>query len=68
MDPFLITNKFSLTINGFETKSPEIFSILTIFPRLKSTIIIFPSEFVKYKFVLPIANPTGLISFLFLIL
>ena len=46
------------------TKSPAIFSIRVTFPRVKSTIIIFPSEFVKYKFVLPITNPTGFTSFL----
>ena len=59
MELFLTTYKLLLNINGSETKSPEIFSMFKTFPSLKSAIIIFPSEFVKYKLVLPITKPTG---------
>ena len=68
MDPFLIIYKFLSKINGSETRSPETFSTLITLPRLKFTIISFPSELVKYKFELPIANPIGSIFILFLIL
>ena len=68
MEPFLTTYKLLLNINGSETMSPETFSTFKTFPSLKSVIIIFPSEFVKYRLVLPITKPTGSISFLFLIL
>ena len=59
IDPFLIKNKLLLNINGFETKSEETFSVLRMLLFCKSTTIILPSEFVKYKVLLPIANPTG---------
>ena len=61
IDPFFITNKFLLKINGSEIKSLETFSVLIIFPELKSIIIIFPSVFVEYKFLFPMVNPIGLI-------
>ena len=59
MDPFLTKNKLLLNINGFETILEETFSVRRIMLFCKSTTIILPSEFVKYKFLLPIANPTG---------
>ena len=58
--PFPLTkNNLLLNIIGFETKLDETFSILIILPFCRSTTIILPSEFVKYKFLLPIANPIG---------
>ena len=68
IDPFVMTNKFLLLINGLEVKFLATFSILITLPRFKSTTIIFPSVFVKYNFLSPMANPIGLTFFLFLIL
>ena len=59
MDPFLIKNKLLLNINGFETRLEETFSVLIILLFCKSTTINLPSELVRYKFLLPIANPIG---------
>ncbi len=59
IDPFLTKNNLLLNINGLETRLEETFSVLRILLFCKSTTIILPSEFVKYKFLLPIANPTG---------
>ena len=59
IDPFLIINKLLLKIKGSEIKSFETLTVLVVFPVIKSAIIIFPSLFVKYKFVFPKTKPIG---------
>ena len=66
-DPFFITNKFLLKINGSDRESLETFSILITFPELISATIMFPLELVKYKFFFPNINPIGFILILSLI-
>ena len=43
----------------------DVSEFLIIFPKFKSTTNTLPSLFVKYKFLLPIAKPTGFISLTF---